>query len=90
MILYKVIEFGETNNEFWNKPSRHLSLSRAQRSYAESISNPETMGAVLVEVGPESWTIRNSHGFDGFGLHMSPTGFISVRKLATDDSGLNL
>ena len=89
MILYKVIEFGETNNEFWNKPSRHLSLSRAQRSYAESISNPETMGAVLVEVGPESWTIRNSHGFDGFGLHMSPTGFTSVRKLKSNESWLD-
>jgi len=89
MILYKVIEFGETNNEFWNKPSRHLSLSRAQRRYAESLSDPETMGSVLIEVGDESWTIRNSNGFDGFGVRMSPTGFISVRKLKSNDSWLD-
>ena len=89
MILYKVIEFGETNNEFWNKPSRHLSLSRAQRIYAESISNPENMGAVLVEVGDEDYVIRNCWGFDGFSLHMSPTGFTSVRKLKSNDSWLD-
>ena len=89
MILYKVIEFGETNNEFWNKPSRHLSLSRAQRRYAESLSNSEAMGSVLIEVGPESWVIRNCCNFDGFGIHMSPTGFVSVRKLKSNDSWLD-
>jgi len=89
MILYKVIEFGETNNEFWNKPSRHLSLSRAQRRYAESLSNSEAMGSVLLEVGPESWVIRNSSNFDGFGIHVSPTGFTSVRKLKSNDSWLD-
>ena len=90
MILYKVIEFGETNNDFWNKPSRHLSLSRAQRCYAESISNPENLGSLLIEVGPEDYTIRNSNGFDNYCLNVSKTGWMSVRKLATDDSGLNL
>lgn len=89
MILYKVIEFGETNNEFWNKPSRHLSLSRAQRSYAESLSNPEAMGAVLIEVGPEDYTIRNSNGFDNYCLSVSRTGWITVKKLKSNDSWLD-
>ena len=89
MILYKVIEFGETNNEFWNKPSRHLSLSRAQRSYAESISNPENLGSLLIEVGPEDYTIRNSNGFDNYCLNVSRTGFMSVRKLKSSDNWLD-
>ena len=89
MILYKVIEFGETNNEFWNKPSRHLSLSRAQRSYAESISNPENMGAVLVEVGDEDYVIRDCWGFDDYCLRMSKTGSMSVRKTKSNDSWLD-
>jgi len=89
MILYKVIEFGETNNEFWNQSSRHLSLSRAQRRYAESLSNSENMGAVLVEVGDEDYVIRNCWGFDNHCLRMSKTGFTSVRKLKSNDSWLD-
>jgi hypothetical protein len=89
MIHYKVIEFGETNDELWNKPTEHLSLSRAQRCYAESLSDPETLGAVLVEIGPEDWTVRNSNGFDNYCLNVSRTGFISVRKLKSNDSWLD-
>lgn len=89
MIHYKVIEFGETNDELWNKPTEHLSLSRAQRRYAESLSDPETLGAVLVEIGPEDWTVRNSNGFDNYCLNVSRTGFISVRKLKSNDSWLD-
>ena len=89
MIHYKVIEFGETNDELWNKPTEHLSLSLAQRCYAESLSDPETLGAVLVEIGPEDWTVRNSNGFDNYCLNVSRTGFISVRKLKSNDSWLD-
>ena len=89
MIHYKVIEFGETNNELWNKPTEHLSLSRAQRRYTESLSDSETLGAVLVEIGPEDWTVRNSNGLDNYCLNVSRTGFISIRKLKSNDSWLD-
>lgn len=77
---YRVIGFGTKDYGFFNQFHWGATLQQAEASYSEMGADPEIDGAVVIEVGTESWRVIREFGTEGVSVVASNYGVFKVER----------